>query len=157
VGAGWSRLNLSGTPDVNRYRLDGRGYKRLYRQAVLAVRTEYDTADAPLPDYEQWLLGGSSLRGTRAGTFAGDKRLLGSAELRVPFSSPLSTGRLGVTAFMDAGITAPYGQHLSDATTYRSAGGGVFLIVPFISLNLDVAHSLDGYGTRVHFSTGFTF
>jgi outer membrane protein assembly factor BamA len=157
VGAGWSRLNLGGAPDVNRYRLDGRGYKRLYRQAVIAVRTEYDTADAPLPDYEQWLLGGSSLRGTRAGAFAGDKRLLGSAELRVPFSSPLSTGKLGVTAFMDAGITAPYGQRLSDATTYRSAGAGVFLIVPFISLNLDVAHSLDGYGTRVHFSTGFTF
>jgi hypothetical protein len=33
----------------------------------------------------------------------------------------------------------------------------VFLVVPLISLNLDVAHSLDGYGTRVHFSTGFTF
>ena len=43
--------------------------------------------------YEQWLLGGSNLRGTPAGEFAGDKRFLWSAELRVPFSSPLSTGR----------------------------------------------------------------
>ena len=109
------------------------------------------------PPYEQWLLGGSDLRGTRAGTFAGDKRLLGSAELRVPFSSPLSAGRLGFTAFMDAGISATVRQRLGDAPTYRSAGAGVFLVAPFISLNLDVAHSLDGYGTRVHFSTGFTF
>ena len=157
VGGGWSRLHLTGTPDVDRYRLDARGYKRVIRQAVIAVHAQYDTADAPLPPYEEWLLGGSNLRGTRAGTWAGDKRLLGSAELRVPFSSPLSTGRLGITAFMDAGISAPYAQHLGDAPTYRSAGAGVFLVAPFISLNLDVAHSLDGYGTRVHFSTGFTF
>ncbi|HEY7055474.1 MAG TPA: BamA/TamA family outer membrane protein, partial [Vicinamibacterales bacterium] len=157
LSAGWDRLNLSSTPDINRYRLDARGYKRLVGQAVLAVHAQYDTADAPLPPYEEWLLGGSNLRGTRAGTFVGDTRLLGSAELRVPFSSPLSTGRVGFTAFMDAGITAPHGQRLGDAPTYRGAGAGLFLVVPFISLNLDVAHSLDGYGTRVHFSTGFSF
>ena len=157
LGTGWSKLHFSSASDINRYQVDARGYKRLIGQAVVAVRAEYDTADGPLPPYEQWLLGGSDLRGTRAGTFAGDKRLLGSAELRVPFSSPLSTGRLGFTAFLDAGISAPYGQHLGDVPTYRGAGAGVFLVAPFISLNLDVAHSLDGFGTRVHFSTGFTF
>jgi outer membrane protein assembly factor BamA len=157
VGTGWSQLHFGGAPDINRYQVDARGYKRLIGQSVLAVHAEYDTADGPLPAYEQWLLGGSDLRGTRAGTFAGDKRMLGSAELRVPFSSPLSAGRLGFTAFFDAGINAAYGQRLGDVPTYRGAGAGVFLVAPFISLNLDVAHSLDGYGTRVHFSTGFTF
>jgi outer membrane protein assembly factor BamA len=156
-GTGWNRLHLPGGSDVNRYRVDARGYKRVVRQSVVAVRAQYDTADAPLPPYEQWLLGGSTLRGTRAGTFAGDKRFLASAELRVPFSSPLSTGRLGFTAFMDAGISAAYGQRLGDSPTRRGAGAGLFLIVPLISLNFDVAHSLDGYGTRVHFSTGFSF
>ena len=157
LGTGWNRLHLPGGAGVDRYRFDARGYKRIVRQAVLAVRAQYDTADAPLPAYEQWLLGGSNLRGTRAGTFAGDKRLVGSAEVRVPFSSPLSTGRVGFTAFMDAGVSAAYGQRLGDAPTRRGAGAGLFIVIPFISLNLDVAHSLDGFGTRVHFSTGFSF
>jgi hemolysin activation/secretion protein len=121
------------------------------------VRAQYDTADAAPPTYEQFLLGGSDLRGTRAGTFVGDKRLLGSVEMRVPFSSPLSTGRAGFTVFMDAARTTTFGQPLGDAKTYRGAGAGVFMVIPFITLNLSVAHSLDGYGTRVHFSTGFSF
>jgi outer membrane protein assembly factor BamA len=156
-GAGWNQLHVQGSSGVNRYRLDGRGYKRLIGQSVIAVRAQYDTADAPLPPYEQWLLGGSFLRGTPAGTFAGEKRFVASAELRVPFSSPLSTGRVGFTAFMDGGISAAYGQDITKLPLSRGAGAGLFLIIPFISLNFDVAHSLDGYGTRVHFSTGFTF
>jgi outer membrane protein assembly factor BamA len=154
VERNWLRL-----PDrtVGRYTLDGRGYKRLIGQAVLAVHAQYDAANAPLPPYEQPLLGGVLLRGLRAGTDAGDKRLIGSVELRVPFSSPLSAGRVGFTAFMDAGVDAPYGQALGDSPTRRGVGAGLFLVAPFIRLNLDVAHSLDGFGTRVHFGTGFTF
>jgi outer membrane protein assembly factor BamA len=155
-GAGWNRLHQPGA-DVDRYRLDGRGYKRVYRQAVIAVHAEYDTASAPLPAYEQWLLGGDSLRGTRAGTVAGDKRLFGGIELRVPFSSPLSTGRIGFNVFMDAGVDAPYSQRLSDAERHRSAGAGLFIVAPLVRLNLDVARSLDGHSTRLHFGTGFTF
>jgi len=75
----------------------------------------------------------------------------------VPFSSPLSTGRVGFTVFMDAGIDAPYGQPLSDAERHRSAGGGLFIVAPLVRLNLDVARSLDGHSTRLHFGTGFTF
>jgi outer membrane protein assembly factor BamA len=157
LGAGWNRLHQSSASDIDRYRLDGRGYKRLYRQAVVALHAQYDTASAPLPPYEQWLLGGDSLRGTHAGTVAGDKRLFGSVELRVPFSSPLSTGRIGFNVFMDGGIDAPYGQRLSDAERHRSAGAGVFIVAPLVRLNLDVARSLDGHSTRVHFGTGFTF
>jgi outer membrane protein assembly factor BamA len=156
ISTAWNRLNLTET-GINRYRVDASGFKRVIRQAVFAVHAQYDTADAALPAYERWLVGGSNLRGTPAGTLAGDKRLLGAAELRVPFDSPLSTGRVGFTVFMDAARTSLFGESLSDAHTYRGAGAGVFLVVPFITLNLDVAHSLDGYGTRVHFSTGFSF
>ena len=157
----WNRLNPIGSAGfsepIDRYRVDARGYKRLFGQNVLALRVEYDTASAPLPPYEKWLLGGSSLRGTSAGTFAGDKRLLAAAEIRVPFSSPLSTGRTGFNVFIDAGKTAAYDERLSAHRPSRGVGAGLWLTVAIFNLNLDVAHSLDGHGTRVHFGTGFTF
>lgn len=160
--AAWSRLNPIGTPSfggnsIDRYRLDTRGYKRLFRQNVIAVRARYDTASAPLPLYEQWLLGGSNLRGTSAGTYAGDKRFLWSAELRVPFSSPLSQGRVGFNMFMDGGATARHGQQIFDAPRYRGVGGGLFLNFAVINLNVNVARSLDDERTKFHFATGFTF
>ena len=161
---GWSRLNPIGVTSfsasggsVDRYRVDARGYKRLIGQSVLAVRAGYDTASAPLPQYEQWLLGGSNLRGLDSGTYAGDKRFLWSAEVRVPFSSPLSVGRVGFNVFMDGGTTAPFGQRLKDQPDHKSAGGGLFLIAAIIQLNFEVSRSIDGKNTRFHFGTGFTF
>ncbi len=160
----WSRLHpigqtsfgAAGDP-VDRYRLDARGFKRLFGQNVIAIRAEYDTVSGPLPQYEQWLLGGSSLRGVRSGTYAGDTRVLWSAELRVPFSSPLSVGRVGFNVFMDGGATAPYGERIRDQPRHKSAGAGLFLIATILQLNLDVSRSIDGKGTRLHFGTGFTF
>ena len=164
ASAAWSRLHAIGDASfgaagtsIDRYRLDARGYKRLFGQNVLAGRVSYDTASAPLPLYELPLLGGSNLRGTRAGAFAGDKRFVWSAEVRVPFSSPLSTGRTGFNVFMDGGVTALHAQRLSDQPRHRSAGAGVWLTAAIFSLNLDVARSLDGHRTRVHFGTGFSF
>jgi outer membrane protein assembly factor BamA len=160
----WSRLNPIGVTSfggeaIDRYRVEARGYKRLIGQSVLAVRAGYDTASAPLPQYEQWLLGGSSLRGIESGTYAGDKRFLWSAELRVPFSSPLSLGRVGFNVFMDGGATALYGERIFDqpGPRHKSAGGGLFLIAAILQLNFDVSRSIDGKSTRFHFGTGFTF
>jgi outer membrane protein assembly factor BamA len=159
--AGWSRLNAIGTASfpsgIDRYRLDARGFKRLFGQVVLAARTGYDTASAPLPPFEQWLLGGPTLRGLDSGEFVGDKRFIWAAELRVPFTSPLSTGRTGFNLFLDGGKVAPYGAALSDQKTYSGAGAGLWLTVAVVNLNLEVAQSLDGKGTRVRFATGFTF
>jgi outer membrane protein assembly factor BamA len=164
ASAGWSRLNAIGATafgpagtSIDRYRLDARGFKRLFGQNVIAVRAAYDTASAPLPPYEQWLLGGSSLRGVSSGTYAGDKRLLWSAELRFPFSSPLSTGRVGFNVFMDGGATALYGERIWDQPRHSSAGAGLFLIATILELNFDVSRSIDGHSTRFHFGTGFTF
>jgi outer membrane protein assembly factor BamA len=164
AGVVWTRLNSIGASSftaaggsVDRYTFDARGYKRLFHQNVLAVRAQYDTASAPLPQYEQPLLEGSTLRGTRAGSFAGDKRLIWSTELRVPVSSPLETGRLGLDAFLDSGATARYGERIADQKEHRGVGAGVWLIFTVIQLNFDVAHPLDGRGVRFHFGTGFTF
>jgi outer membrane protein assembly factor BamA len=164
AGVAWTRFHpigessfgVSGDP-VDRVRLDARGFKRLFGQNVLALRAEYDTASAPLPDYEQWLLGGSSLRGVKPGVYAGDKRFLWSAEVRVPFSSPFSVGRVGFNAFMDGGATAPYGERIQDQPRHKSAGAGLFLIATVLQLNFDVSRSIDGKSTRFHFGTGFTF
>ncbi len=157
LGAAWNTLRVNQREPIGRLRLDGRGYKRVFRQVVAAVRAQYDRADAQLPPYEAWLLGGgSTLRGFPAGSFIGDRRLVGSAEVRVPFSSPLSVGRLGVTVFYDAGIIAPFGTPLGDAPIHRGAGAGLFLLAPLINLNLSVAHGLHD-GTRVVFGTGFSF
>jgi outer membrane protein assembly factor BamA len=161
ASATWNRLNPIGSASfassVDRYRLDGRGFKRLFGQVVLAVRAGYDTASAPLPPYEQWMLGGATLRGLHAGELVGDTRLIGAAEVRIPFTSPLSTGRTGFNLFFDAGKVAPYGEALARQKLYRGVGGGLWLTVAIINLNLEVAHSLDDKGTRVRFATGFTF
>ena len=164
--AGWNGLHLedgvafagaTAETDINRYTLDGRGYLRLFGQPVLAARALYQTADAPLPLHERWLIGGSStLRGFRTGDFNGDKTLVTSAEVRVPITSVLSGAKLGLTVFMDAAKTADFGARLKDQRWQKSAGAGVFLIATIVKLNLDVAKAFDG-GTRVHLSSGFTF
>ena len=165
LGAAWSALNVrpratvsAGDTRINRYTLDGRGYLRLYRQAVIAARARYATADATLPPYERWLIGGSdTLRGFGAGAFEGDTALATSVELRVPVTGVTSGGKLGVTVFMDAARTADHGARLTDARWRRGAGAGLFLIASVFRLNLDVARGLDGGETRLHLSSGFAF
>ena len=158
LGAGWNALRVNDDDRINRYTLDGRGYLRVIRQAVLAGRIQYVTADATLPPYERLLLGGAStLRGFDAGRFAGDRLLVSSAELRVPLTSVIRGAKLGVLGFVDAGKTADHGASLADAEWKRAAGGGLFLIASIVRLNLDVAHGFDEGRTRVHFSTGFVF
>ena len=146
---------------MNRFRADARGFVPLIRQSVLALRVYSETADRTLPPYERSLLGGATdqrgtLRGFRAGFVAADNLFTTSAEIRIPISSPLSVGRLGVNVFFDAGAPFDRGQKLRDAKFYRGVGAGAWFSVAFLKLNLDVARGL-GEGTRAHLSTGFTF
>ncbi|HET7619961.1 MAG TPA: BamA/TamA family outer membrane protein, partial [Vicinamibacterales bacterium] len=155
--ARWDSLRQPDEDGIRRYSLDARGYKRVIGQTVAAVRARLDRADAPLPPWEAWLLGGAgSVRGIRAGAFAGDQRFVASAEVRVPLSSPLGSSRAGFTVFADVGAVAPHGERLRDATTQRGGGAGLFLVTPVLTLNLEVARGT-GDDTRVHFSTGFAF
>ena len=163
LGTSWTSLHVSpqgaaASPRITRYTTDARGYLGLIRQAVLAARVRYSTADRALPPYERLLLGGgSSLRGFDAGTYDGDRLLSTSAELRVPITSVLSGAKLGVLAFADAGQVYDVGQRARDADWHRGVGGGVFLIATIVRLNLDVAHGLNDGKTRVHLGMGFSF
>ena len=159
IGASWNALHVRGVqPTANRYVTDARGYLGVIRQAVLAGRVQYATADAPVPIYERLLLGGASnLRGFDTGAFDGDRLLTASAELRVPITSVLNGSKLGLTAFMDAGKALEVGESFDQAPWHRGVGGGVFLIAAIFRVNLDVAHGLKTGDTRVHLSSGFSF
>ncbi len=155
--AGWDRVAVSGGPAINRVRLDARGYVGLVGQAVVSVRAHVARADAPLPPFERFLLGGAdSLRGYRAGTFAGDTIGGASLELRVPISSPLSFGRAGFDVFTDVGAVADHGASLGDAPFHSGYGGGVFFLASVFQINADIARRSGG-GVRLHVMSGFRF
>jgi outer membrane protein assembly factor BamA len=155
--AGWERVAFKSGGAIQRTRLDGRGYLGLIKQWVLAVRVTREGANAPQPAYLRPLLGGwSNLRGFEAGAFVGDIVLSGSAELLVPLSSPLSVGRLGVSAFVDTGVAYDYGQRLKDQVRQTGVGGSVWFSATVFRLSLSVAHGR-GAGTRVNFGGGVTF
>lgn len=144
--------------DTAQKKADVRGYVGLFGQTVLAVRGLSITSNRPLPPYEHILLGGAAnLRGYAAGYKAGDNLAAVSAELRIPITSPLSIGRFGVKAFVDAGVVYDVGEELADQDfADRGIGGGAYLHLTVVSLSLDVARSRTG-DTRYHFGLGVTF
>jgi outer membrane protein assembly factor BamA len=154
---GWERLNFN-TGSVARRTADMRGYVGLFGQSVLALRALSVTAGAELPPYEHALLGGAAnLRGYDAGFAAGDNLAALSAEVRIPVTPPLSIGRFGVKAFVDAGTTYAFGEKLRDQSHFeRGIGAGAYMHLTVLSLSLDVARSRQG-NTRFHFGMGVTF
>jgi outer membrane protein assembly factor BamA len=165
IETGWERLGFShgaaGPPapsaSARRWTADARGYIGLFRDTVAAVRAQVSRASAPLPLVERALLGGSdSLRGYRAGHRAGDSALALSAELRVPINSPVSSGRFGVKAFVDAGTTWLSSERLREQTFDRGVGGGVYFGIGPLMSNVDVAWPRQG-SARGHFSLAVSF
>ncbi len=155
--AGWTALRPSVSRRAHRHHVDVRGYKGLLRQSVLSLRFQYAGADAPLPLYERYLLGGAgTIRGYRAGSFSGDNLMAGTVELRVPLSSPMGISRMGFSVFADVGTVWDHGARLESARARRGGGGGVFLLASIFQLNLDVAVR-EGGGVRAHLSTGLQF
>jgi outer membrane protein assembly factor BamA len=155
--AGWAALDPESGPAINRYALEGRGYLGFIKSSVLVARALSETVDAPLPAYERAMVGGfSSLRGFRAGSFVGDNIAAGSLELRVPFNSPLGVGQSGFKIFGDAATAYDHGTKLADATFHYGWGGGWYLRVPLVQLDVDVAYGRDS-GTRVHVMAGLRF
>ena len=155
--AGWEAIDPDSTGLVNRLTFELAGYKTLFGPVVLAVRGLYENTDAPLPAYERAYVGGMvSLRGTRAGAFSGDGRALGTVELRIPLTTMSGLGRAGLTAFWDMAAVWDHGTAVADAPLNHGVGGGVFLQVPVLRLNLDVGTNLEG-DTRFHVGLGFRF
>lgn len=144
--------------EANRRTADVSGYLGLPGQSVLAVRALSLTSSAPLPGYEKALLGGAStVRGYDAGYRADDNLAALSAELRLPITSPMSVGRFGVKAFVDAGTAYPHGLKLNDQHLDLGYGGGAYLQLTIISLSLDVARGHETGKYRWHFGMGVTF
>ena len=143
--------------DNSRVTVDTRAYVGVVRQVVLVARVLEVWSPHALPVFEQALLGGAaSLRGFRLGFRMGDRLTAGSAELRMPFTSPLRVARTGVAVFADTGTAYDAGAHLSGARWDASVGAGVFVTAPIVAMRLDVAHGFDA-GTRVHFGLGLSF
>jgi len=135
---------------ANRTDFDARGYVGLFGQTIGQVRFLRSDSDRPLAPYLKPLLGGmSNLRGFKAGTKAGDTLVAASAELVVPLSSPISVGRIGVSAFIDAGTAYDDGQRLSDQEWMRGIGGSMWFSAAFFRMNIAIAHG-HGSSTRVH-------
>ena len=80
----------------------------------------------------------------------------GSLELRMPLSSPLSVGKLGVSVFVDTGKAYDKGEQFADQPFKTGIGGGVWLTLAAFRMGLSVAHGL-GADTRVNFGAGITF
>ena len=151
------QLRFDAAGDTTRVSAEARGFLGLLGSTVLAVRAQYVGAADPLPVYEQALLGGdATLRGFRLGDRLGDRLVAGSAELRVPLSTPRQLTKLGVAFFADTGTVYGAGESLDAASWDTGVGAGVFVQAPIFGLRLDVARGL-GSGTRVHFSLGSTF
>jgi outer membrane protein assembly factor BamA len=122
-------------------------------QSVIVVRALREDADRPVPPYLKSMLGGASnLRGFKTGTAVGDTLVASSIELRVPLTSPLSIGKVGVSAFVDVAKTYDKGERFGDQKFERGVGGAVWFAAAFLRLNVAVAHGLGG-STRVHIGT----
>jgi hypothetical protein len=155
IRAGVQALRYSGVSPL-RSEVDANGYVGLVHGTVLALRVVREDFSRPAPEYYKSILGGSSnLRGLRAGYAIGDILTAGSAEVRVPLTSPLRAAHFGISAFMDAGTTYDDGQRLSDQKFSRGVGGGVWMTAPLFRASLMVGRGL-GVSTRVHFAVGLT-
>lgn len=144
--------------EATRRKADVSGFLGLPGQSVLAVRALSLTASAPLPAYEQALLGGAAtVRGYDLGYQAGDNLAAVSTELRLPITSPMSVGRFGVKAFVDAGTAYADGLKLGDQHLDLGYGGGAYLHLTIVSLSLDVARGHETGTYRWHFGMGVTF
>lgn len=142
---------------IGRQGYEVEAFAGLVGQTVFAVRATYTGADAPVPAYEQSMLGGGgSLRGWRVGDFGGDRQASGSVELRLPLTSPLSVGRTGAAVFYDTGAAFDVGQSIRDTRFRHGAGGGLFLDAAVVHLRLDVAHNLIN-AARLHVTANVSF
>lgn len=156
---GVDRLHFDDIGPVIQRSTELRGYVGLFGSSVLALRATSSHADAPLPPYEQRLLGGAALvRGYRFGHRVGDNLAAFSAEVRVPLTSPLNVGRVGLKGFVDYGTVYNHGGELADQRFDRGIGAGMFLTATVVRIGLDVAWPKGEQARpRWHFGLGVTF
>lgn len=151
------RLHFSSANTAVRTAIDANGYVGVYRGTILALRAVREDFSKPVPAFYKSMLGGSSnLRGFRAGHAIGDTLVAGSAELRIPTTSPLRVARFGVSIFMDAGTTFDKDQRFSDQKLQKGIGAGIWATAPLFRFSVAVARGI-GSGMRTHIGAGLTF
>ena len=147
----WNHIAFGNRGMIERSTVEGAGYLGLIGQTVLVIRAQRYGANTPLPPYLQPMLGGvDNLRGFKAGTAVGDTLVAGSAELRVPLTSPLKLGKVGVSAFVDVGAVYQHPSRLSGQAMMKGVGGSVWFSVAVLRFSVAVARGI-GASTRVHF------
>ena len=157
VRSAFERLAVRGGKAPLRTLVDANVYVGGPLASIVAVRVYRDGSNEPVPAFLRVLRGrDSTLRGFRAGTASGDTTAAGTLEVRVPVNSPLSLGKLGVRAFIDAATVYDTGQRLTDQHFQRGVGGGVWFTATVIRLAVDVAHGSEGQ-TRVQLTSGLLF
>ena len=157
LAASWTRMRGTRTPAFALFHTGAQAHLGLVGQSILTIRAERDTSTRAVPRYFKPLLGGwSNLRGFAAGAFAGDTRVVGGLELRVPVSSPLSLAKTGISVFIDAGKSYDHGDRFRDAPTHIGAGAGLWLTATVVQAGVSVAHGRHS-GTRVNVGLGVTF
>lgn len=159
IGGAWDHLTLlDGDQGFNRFTADLRGYKSFIGRSIIAAQAYYRGADGRLPDWERPFLGGAAtVRGYDAGEFIGDNIALLATELRVPITPPVPVGLVGLNFFFDSGTVYDHGTSLRKARFVNGVGGGIYLFVAFVGLQVDVAYGLQSEEVHFHFSTGFRF
>jgi outer membrane protein assembly factor BamA len=151
------RFAFSNQDAADRTDLETRVYLGLFGQAILVAGAQRSAADGSLPNYLKAMLGGQdSVRGFKAGTAVGDTLVAGSLEVRVPLTSPLRFGKVGVSGFTDAGTVYDHRGRFGDQAVKRGVGASVWCAAAFLRVNLAVAHGI-GSSTRVHASGNLTF
>jgi outer membrane protein assembly factor BamA len=157
VRTSWDRYLFQESNAYHMHELDVRGYAGLIGQGVLVGRVLHAGADRGLPLVLQPMLGGMrNLRGFKTGTAVADTLAAGSLELRLPITSPLNVGKIGLSAFVDAAAVYDHRARLRDQRFEKGFGGGVWVSAAFLRLNLVVAHGVGG-STRAHFGTSLSF
>jgi hypothetical protein len=152
----WDRLAFESGPAA-RTSMEARAHVGVIGQSLFVARVLREDSNRSLPPNFKPLLGGmSNLRGFRAGYAAGDTLLAASGELRVPLTSPLNVGKLGVSAFMDLGTAYDKGARLEQQKFERAIGGSIWLLAAVLRFDLSIARGL-GSGTRVQAGAGVTF
>lgn len=155
--AALERLGVRGSAAPLRTLLDASAYLGGPGRSIFVVRVYRDGAHRAVPAYMKVLLGRDvTLRGFPAGSEAGDTTAAGTVEWRLPVTSPLSLGRLGVRAFVDAATVYDAGERLGDQRFERGVGGGVWFSATVFRMALDVARGSRGT-TRVQVSSGLLF
>jgi outer membrane protein assembly factor BamA len=153
----WDRFAIGETAALHQRTVDVRGHLGLLGQSLLVGRAYRSEANRRVPAFLQPVLGGmDTLRGFKAGSEVGDTLTAGSVELRVPLTSPLNVGKVGVSAFVDLATAYDHGERLRQQRFEKGLGGGVWLAAAFLRVNLAVARGV-GRGTRVHVGSTLSF